>query len=1470
MQGVSCIKPGISSRRDCQDSATMGLGRLLLSVTILLCLVAEGSADLKYVLSTPASLYSEETARLCIHLWNSNEHLDVNAVLQYNGKNTTIFAENVVAPEYFKCNSYQVPAVSISDPATILFSATGNVAKVLDRKNVVLMPTSNTCMFQMDKTIYKPGQKVRFRVVCLNQQLKAVNEKFPVMYLQDPLRTKIAQWSQQESDHGVVNLEFQLINDATPGSYMISAEREKGSPVTEWFTVQESVTPRFEIKVDAPNSLSVTTDELKFNVSAIYTYGEPVVGSAVVQYCKQPEFYGRRQNGSSCSNMTGELGPDGSYSGVIGMMSPTMRSMGRSTSLTLDITVVEAETDFQITETRYIYITSQPASLRLEYDSTNQYFKRGLDYPVVAYLKDENDQPMPDEDIDLDLEGQDTQTLKTDHDGRVEFQIDTSNMMPQNFTFKVSYKNPDQYYYSEWRDAEYTTAEYTAYSFYSQSGSFLQLKRPKGELRCGQTHKIDLQYTISPSGVGDGATKATIYYMTLSKSKIVSNGQKDVDLTNSRNGSLSLDVPLSTDLAPSADLVVYTILETELIADTIKLDIEKTFKNAVSMTFSAENGVPGSNVDVQVSADPNSICGLRVIDSSALLLNSFESFSADTVYNSPRYRSSGYNIGGYNVEDPAPPCEDGRKLHRVSSSTEGDSYNLLKGLGLHVATPLRMRKPEVCKDETQEIHPRPIKVLAKESVLADSSLSVGYSARGGGAAGSAPVETVRTNFPEGFMWLMLNLNTEGHGYVSEKVPDTITKCQGSAFCLSDEGGFGMTKYPANYNTSLLFFVELTLPYSFIRGETLVLPVIVRNYMDQCVKVQVTMEKSSAFTAELKGGEQGACICSKERATYTWEVQANNIGEINFTVSAQTTHIGQTCDGPNDSSQSPRKDTVVQSILVEPEGIRRELTLSNLVLAQSKCKNLRIPVSISLPENVVPDSPSAAVTASGDMFALSLQNLQDMVQKPHGCAEQTLALVAPIPAVLDYLNTTNQLTEEILEKAKGHMSAGYYRLLSFSNGPSFNLFRNMGREGNTWLTAFALRVLNLIKKYVYVDETKPPQMLIWLGNTQRLDNGCFKARGNVFAMEESDNDLYTTAYMAITLLETEYSIGKTLLDGCMECLKNASRSEQKIHIEVLMLYAFTLAKEWEYSDPLLEKLMKKAIVEGGTIHWEREQMPERPRVPFFLPPYASTEVDITSYALLSMAARPTISQEELTKMAQIGTWLSRNLNSHGGFGSSQSTVVGIQSLTALGQLLYTPNAQQTVAIKRGNGDVGSFNLNKNNRLLVQRQPLPDAKGDYSLEVGGTGWCLVQTTVAYNVPVPTENSAFLMEIETSAVSCVKEVAKAVIANVTLSYRGLQKDSGMVIVQIRPLSGYSTDFSTLIALLNQKLITKYEVNPKGDAVLYMTSVPRSPINLPLRFLMDQRVMKVKSSSGTVYSYYNEDENGYASFDHPCQGHK
>ncbi|XP_044155703.1 ovostatin-like [Bufo gargarizans] len=1436
---------------------------LLLSV-LLPVLISAGTSEPQYALYIPAKLNSGEIEKACMNLQGYEQTLQLNVVLQYSGINFTIFSEKVSPPTYFQCNNFQIPVVRGDVPAFVLLSVSGEDVQVLQRYSVVITEVNNIYLVQMDKPIYKPGQKVLFNLVSLNQQLLPVNAT-------DPSGSRLVQWLDQKSQSGLVSLEFSLVDDAVSGSYVITAEIAPNAAVSQWFSVDEYVLPRFDVNLEAPTTLSILDETLHFNICAEYTYGEPVPGAVAVKFCRQPT-YGLLNNcfkdkNGACFYKTAQIGrptgimhrpiehctvtslsvppnvqlaSDGTYQGEIDLTSIQMDLSGAQTNLNLSVTVTENGTGIQVTKTQYLWVTSQLASISFNYEHMNQFYKRGLPYSVMVLLTDEKGLPIAGEEVQLNIDGVwGTQTVITGLDGSARYEIDTSNFLEPNFTIKASYLNTEQCYYSRWQGPDYPTTEYTVFRFYSETGSFLQIIPLQGTLQCGQKQKIEVQFLLSADGVGVGATKATFYYLTMSRSRIVQSGQQDVELSPAMNGTLSFDLPITSEIAFRTDLIVYSLLQTELIADTRSLNIESCFKNEVSLSFSKEIGPPASDVDLQISASPGSLCAVKVIDSSILLLQPDTGMTPEAVYSSLQNWFSGYFIGQFNVEEPGPPCQDpnkqifynGNYYVPVSSDSDGDTYNYLKNIGLIVGTDVTVRKPEVCSLKNY-IYPQGIFPKAEEMA---QHAPAPYMASTLG--GSKTIETVRGNFSDTWVWTMVTADSQGHGNISQTVPDTITEWEGSMICTSETDGFGMTKSPSEFTTFLPFFIEVSLPYSFIRGELLVLSGFVSNYLEQCVKILVSLSKSDDYQAALQEGEQNACICSEERASYIWNINATSLGVINFTVSAETTYIGQTCDGTNDPSQPSRKDTVIQTIIVEAEGIKKEVTSSNLICIQ------------------------------GDIIGLPLQNLQNLLQMPFGCGEQNLVRLAPIPHLLDYLNATGQLTEEIVQKGIQFMNTGYYRELRYKlSSGAYSLFGGFGSEENSWLTAYVFKTFEKCKQYIYIDERIQQQTLIWLGNNQQLDSGCFRAIGDSFMKMKkgADEDLIYTAFLAITLLESNYSLGMTLLDSTLTCLQNALKTEQSLSNQVLMVYTFTLAKDWDRRYSLLKSLKSKAISEGGMIHWEREDKPEVRPIGLFYPLYSAAEVEITAYILLSIAIGPNITQDELTYMAQISVWLIRQQNSYGGFHSTLDTVVALKALSAFAKLIFNPNAEHIIRLNGQNQQSSEIKLNKDNRLLVQRQSLI-VPGDYSISITGIGCCLIQTTLQYNVPVPQENSAFHLSVNTSSMSCVNGVAYTFTIGISVSYRGNRPQSNMAIIDIALLSGYQADYWSLQELVEKKVISNSETK-NNHVNLYLKSVTCDTTYLSFNVMMGNRVLNVKTGSIYVYDYYETADNGYASYRHPC----
>lgn len=100
-------------------------------------------------------------------------------------------------------------------------------------------------------------------------------------------------------------------------------------------------------------------------------------------------------------------------------------------------------------------------------------------------------------------------------------------------------------------------------------------------------------------------------------------------------------------------------------------------------------------------------------------------------------------------------------------------------------------------------------------------------------------------------------------------------------------------------------------------------------------------------------------------------------------------------------------------------------------------------------------------------------------------------------ILEYLETTDTLTASIKEKLTKYLEVGYQKLLNyFRYEKSFSIFGEHDLLGSTALTAFAVRILKKMGKYVFVDSEIINQAINWIFSVQ-LDDGCFNPAQSTF-------------------------------------------------------------------------------------------------------------------------------------------------------------------------------------------------------------------------------------------------------------------------------------------------------------------------------------------------------------------------------------
>ncbi|KFZ63747.1 Ovostatin, partial [Podiceps cristatus] len=1467
-------RESLSKREDisffCLPPRKMWL-KFLLAI-LLLHVTNAKEPEPQYVLMVPAVLQPDSIGQACLQFLNLNETISVRVILEYGGANTTIFEKTMTASNDLQCFNFTIPPVSSAPLAFISFSAKGTAVSLEERRSVMIWNTDSIVFVQTDKPIYKPGQNVMFRVVALDFNFKPVQEMYPLVAIQDPRGNRIFQWQNVTSEMNIIQIEFLLTEEPILGNYKIIVGKKSGDKTNHSFRVEEYVLPKFDVTVSAPESLTVLDSEFTVKVCGVYTYGQPVEGKVQLSICRDFDSYGRCKKSPVCQSFTKDLEAEGCLSQVFSSNIFELNRIGYMRNLDVKAIVTEKGTGLQLTATRSISITRVMSSIQFE--NMDRHYRRGIPYFGQIKLVDKDNSPISNEVIQLFVNNKNTENFTTDDNGVAEFSIDTSKMFDPEISLKAIYKTSDQCHSEGWIEPSYPDASLSIQRFYSWTSSFVRIEPLWKDLSCGQKTTITVHYVLNTEGYKSINTMI-FYYVGMAKGKIVLTGEVKVNIQADQNGTFTIPLVVNEKMAPTLRLLVYTLHPAkELVADSVQFPVEKCFKNKVQLQFSEKQMHSASNVSLVIEAAANSFCAVRAVDQSVLLLKSETELSAEKIYSlHPLQDLQGYIFNGLNLEDdPQDPCVSSDSIfHKglyytpVMSGLGPDVYQFLRDMGIKFFTNSKVRQPVVCTSETA----RPPSYFLNAGFMASthhvkSSAEVAREERGKRLI----LETIREFFPETWIWDIVLINSTGKASISYTIPDTITRWKASAFCVEELAGFGLSM-PATLTAFQPFFVDLTLPYSIIRGEDFLLRANVFNYLDHCIKINVLLSDSLDYQAKLMSPEDDGCVCAKQRKTYVWNIFPKEIGNVVFSITAETKDDTACGDKAPRNISIHYRDTQIRTLLIEPEGIRRERTQNSLICTKDDV--VIQDFALDLPTNAVEGSARASFSVVGDIMGAAMQNLHQLLQMPFGCGEQNMVLFAPNIYVLDYLNKTGQLSEEVKAKAIGYLVSGYQKQLSYKHPDgSYSIFGTRDKEGNTWLTAFVYKSFAQASHFIYIDDNVQAQTLMWLASKQKPD-GCFRSVGTLFnnALKGGvDDELSLSAYITIAMLEAGHSGSYPVVRNAFFCLDTASEKNiSDVHTQALMAYAFCLAGKAEKCNSFLRELQKSAKEADGSQHWEQKERSPSEKSPSFLDHAPSAEVEITSYVLLALLYKPKRNQEDLTKASGIVQWIIRQQNPYGGFSSTQDTVIALQALAAYGEATYNSVTQKVVKVTSKKPFEKVFVVNNENRLLLQQTPLPEVPGKYSLTVNGSGCVLTQTALRYNIHLPEGAFGFSLSVQTSNASCpLDQPAKFDIVLLS-SYTGKRNSSNMVIIDVKMLSGFVPVKSSLDKLIDGHTVMQVE-NKKNHVLLYLENILQKE-RKEITFSVEQDfvVTHPKPAPVQVYDYYETEEYAVAQYTSPCK---
>ncbi|XP_035781248.1 CD109 antigen-like isoform X2 [Anopheles albimanus] len=1281
------------------------------------------------------------------------------------------------------------------------------------RKKAALEYDDKFCsvLLQTDKAMYKPGDTVRFRVLVLDRNMKPVVAGSSMrLYICDGAGNRVKQWNDVCLDSsGVFEAELPLSTEPVLGEWKINVE-VLGVKQTKSFDVDKYVLPTFEVSVKGDSYTTIDDETLKVTIESKYTYGKPVVGELTVTV-KPQEYYCYGQKSAALCQKTvpinGKIVVEFNLQDELNLNSVYNREF-----------LFEAEVREQLTGrtqsgSSIVKIHDDRYTVKLVEEAK---YIPGLPYKAWIKVSNLDGSPVEPDSIMVLLRNDCKVQLTTymlDTNGMTNLDLSLDNMKFTYLRIEVLFRGKSYEVEGISKPRE-------------KIGAFIRISTSEQQPSLGKDMKFDVCSTKPLKYVA---------YAVLSRGAVVNGGVVEAgDQT-----SIILTIPSVYAMVPRAKLLVYYMCnDGSLVSGSTTIEYRNIFENNLVLGIKNHDVKPGDAIDISVKANEESFVGLLAVDQSVLLNKAGNDLTRDCVAKELEAYETARNHSFYHHHD-FPDFQDAGAVFISNAHVDHEEKHTMVFCAEQAVGGVAFGAPMMA--------------MKKMNVQRTFKMAVTETKE----------PTIRSNFPETWIWESIKKSNKDDEVIRKIVPDTVTSWIISGFSLNQTSGLGLIESPAKINVFLPFFISMDLPYSVKHGESVRIPVIVFNYLDEDQMADVIfynkngefefMDDSQTSVFEDHHRRMKVLLAKDGGKTLSFMIKPKKIGHITLKITATCALAG---------------DGIERELLVQPEGIPQYVNQATLIDLRSTSNHAK-KLDIDIPSNTVPNSTKVSVSVIGDVLGSSIANLDSLIRMPYGCGEQNMLNFVPCIVVLDYLNASKRLTgdDKIVSKAKRCMEVGYQRELTYKHADgSFSAFGKSDKSGSTWLTAFVAKSFQQAAKYISIESDIVDKALDWLSKVQSA-NGSFPEVGNICHKDMQGGaagGLALTAYTVIAFLESREHAQKyaETVTKALNYLSEKVLESCDVYAHALVAYALQIAGH-QMKDEVMAKLDSKASVNDEMKWWSKtitEKDSESVRNNRHCCRPCSVDVEMSAYALLASLVSST-GLESLPVMK----WLLAQRNDKGGFQSTQDTVVGLEALAKIAAKFSSDDLNITMVVKTDQAVQRSFNVDKDNALVLQKLELPQSVRSVEMTANGTGCALFQLSSKYHINETESSPRFKLEPFASkgeTESCIK-------ISITTCFIPSEDQpiSNMAVMEIDMLSGFIIDSDSIAALKQHSAVKKIETK-RGDTtlVLYFDNIGETSVALTVIAYRKHEVTDVKPANAIIYDYYDNTRRCSAFYEIPA----
>jgi A-macroglobulin TED domain/Alpha-2-macroglobulin family/Carboxypeptidase regulatory-like domain/A-macroglobulin receptor binding domain len=708
----------------------------------------------------------------------------------------------------------------------------------------------------------------------------------------------------------------------------------------------------------------------------------------------------------------------------------------------------------------------------------------------------------------------------------------------------------------------------------------------------------------------------------------------------------------------------------------------------------------------------------------------------------------------------------------------------------------------------------PDHVTKADFVLQIGSLSQSVEVTAPNAIKSAPVATphVREYFPETLYWNPeLVTDSAGHAAAEVKLADTITTWHMAIIASTEDGR--ITEASTDIRAFQPFQVDLDVPGVLTAGDRIILPVPVRNYLEQPQEVKVAAKAPQGLELEQPPQQPGS-VSPSASANAFLSLRAETARED---ARLRVTAIGRTAS-----------DAIEKAIVIHPDGERLERSVTGIV---SDGQVLRA----DIPPNLIAGSIKAEVKIYPTLMARLLEATEALLQRPYGCGEQTISSTYPNLLFLEAMKRDGLADAKLEARAMRNLRAGYAKLLGYQSDDGGFRYWATGQP-DAALTAYALKFLVDAKEFLEIDQDRVNAAQTWL-------------------KQQNLNEDSLRALTLWTLVEADARDGAASIRRLGDFARKAAEFDDPYSIAAFALAAMD-AGRGDLAESSIRRLAELARDEQGAAYWAL-----RANTPFHGWGRAG-QVETTALVLSALAKWRRLGGNgmELAPLIERGAvFLLKNTDSSGAWSSSQSTVRALLSLLEIWPVTAQADLSSVEVVVNG-ANAGKLTV-ANGRTIagpmildVSRLIRPGAANEISLRTNSTRAIQVQFNASWYQTWTRLPAGKDFTMETKFSTNTAAINQAVMCDVNVS-RPAFRGYGMMIAEVGLPPGVEVDRGTLASVIDDPKsgVDSFEVAP-GHVTFYIW--PRAS-DSRFKFVFRPRfAMKARMAQSALYDYYNPEE--------------